>query len=571
MAPSQKQLQSMIDAVRYAEELDVRRETALSSTEAFGEAMGVNVYDPRVGKVPWMSPGVHGRICTLLDKIVKTIDNPIKIIAIPRGHFKTSICACALTKMHMLKPWGRSGLCGAREPLAQKALKQMSQIWKSEQCQELFSDVLFPPNDREAYQTKQLNLNHPRVGGEPSVKAFGTETSTTGFHFDTVLWIDDLIDRIMAKSIDEMDKAYEAFKDMVGAIADPGCEIWLTFTRYNTNDPYSYILEKDSEYWPDIVDDPVIESCFEDGDEGKRIPIFPMRFCDKRDEVDKAIEWKGQLIDVPRKSLQGILDKYGMQFFSGQYMNRPVNPEDTSFEAEWFDDVLNVDGSDFFDWINKKENFEKIAPFPEESRGPFEIAVLGDPAYGDKKHNDSAVLWVIAVDRFNHWFYLDYRRAKYGKHRIDDYVRHGLTYYRDYTELCTEQYRRSLAIESHGSGVMIDATIQRLGMEMGIRPRIAELKANSNTKKELRIMSLEPVASSRRMHFCRNVEDGRQQLAIEAQTFRSGGHDDVIDTAANGTQVFRVRNEKKIKKSPMRSLGRLPANIGRILTRRCSA
>jgi len=560
--------QAVLEVLDRADELDARRKLALSSTEAFGEAMGVNVYDPRVGKVPWMSPGVHGRICALLDKIVTDIDNPIKIIAIPRGHFKTSICACALTKMHMLKPWGRSGLCGAREPLAQKALKQMSQIWKSDECQELFGDLLFPPNDREAYQTKQLNLNHPRVGGEPSVKAFGTETSTTGFHFDTVLWIDDLIDRIMAKSIDEMEKAYEAFKDMLGAIADPGCEIWLTFTRYNTNDPYGKILEPGSAYWHDIVDSPVIESCFEDGDEGRRVPIFPMRFCDKRDEVNDYIEWKGQLIEVPRKSLAGILEKFGMMFFSGQYMNRPINPEETTFEAEWFDDVLNVDGQNFFDWIAKRENYEKIAPYPEEERGPFEIAILGDPAYGDKKRNDSAVLWVVAVDRFNHWYFLDYRRAKYGKHRIADYVRHGLTFYRDYTELCQSLYRKHLAIESHGSGVMIEAEILRVGIDMGIRPRIAELKDNSNTKKTLRIMSLEPVASSRKMHFCRNVEEGRQQLVIEAETFISGGSDDVIDTAANGTQVFRVRREKKVKTAPMRSLGRLPSNIGRILSRR---
>jgi len=232
--------------------------------------------------------------------------------------------------------------------------------------------------------------------------------------------------------------------------------------------------------------------------------------------------------------------------------------------------VLDVDGPDFFDWIDKRENFEKIAPFPEIERGPFEIAVLGDPAYGDKKHNDSSVLWVIAVDRHNHWYFLDYRRAKYGKHRIDDYIKHGLTYYRDYTTFCQQQYRRNLAIESHGSGVMISAAIDRLAIEMGMQPNKFDLKANSNTKKELRIMSLEPVASSRRMHFCRNVEDGRLQLITESMTFRSGGSDDVIDTAANGTQVFKVRNEKPLVSGPMVDRSHLPRNIRRVLTNRRS-
>lgn len=557
------------DMLRAEMERRQRKAAALASTEGFGRAMGMNVYDPASGRVPWMIPGVHGRVVELLDRAVEEIDNPIKIIAIPRGHFKTSICGCALSRIHFKRPWGRSGIFSARERLSCKGLRQIRQIWQSPPCQELFGELLFPPQDREAYQRNQLNLNHERVGGEPSITAFGMESSSTGFHFDTVLWIDDLIDWRMAKSVDEMEKAYESLKDLLGSVADPGCEIWLTFTRYNLNDPYGKILAEDSEYWPDIVPDPIIEGCYEETDQGRK-PIFPLRFCDARSDVMEPVELEGKPIRVPRKSLQAIREKFGEAFFASQYLNSPLPEGDTTFRPEWFGSRLNVAGPDFFDWIERKENYSGIAPFPQESRGPWDVAVLGDPAYGDRRHNDCAVLWVIAADRFNHWFFLDYVRAKYGVHRIDEYCRRALEFYRDYTGRCGDICGRNLAVESHGSGVMIGPTIRRLELEMGITARKAALKDNSHIRKEQRIMSLEPVASSLRMHFCKNVEAGRQQLSLESQTFRSGGSDDVIDTAANGTQVFKVRSETVVRPAPMADFSHLSPNIRRFLRRRAS-
>jgi len=565
----QRTMLAMREAAR--QELELRektvnkREYALTGTAEFGEVMGLNVYEPHTGRVPWMVSGVHGEMCDLLDRKIREIDNPIKLIAIPRGHFKTSICGCALSRIHCMKPHGRSAIFAAKEILSRKALKQVAEIWKCEQMQSLFPELLFDPRDRNAYQSFELYMDHERVGGEPSVKAFGMETSFTGMHFDTVLWVDDLIDRHMARSVDEMEKAFDSLKDLMGAVADPGCEIWMTFTRYNLQDPYGQILAEDSDYWPDIAADPIIRGCYVDSKKGRK-PLFPARFCDSREQISKPGTVNGVKIDLPRKSLQAIREKYGPSFFASQYLNSPIPEGESPFEMEWFEDVIDVDGPDFFEWINVKENAKKIAPYPEEGlRGPFEVAVLGDPGYGKRSHNNPSILWVVAVDRFNHWFFLDYKRAKYGKKNMLDYCKDGVSFYGEYRDRCVHRLATWLAIEAHGTGVLLEAEIVRAEAELGIQCMKKPLKNNSNVQKELRIMSLEPVALNRRMHFCKNVVEGKDQLALESQTFMSGGEDDVIDTAANGTQVFRTRNPNAKRPGTIKNFSHLPRGIRRFL------
>jgi len=567
-------------ALSSAKSLAEERTRVLSDTQSFAEAMGLSVYDAKTGRVPWMlgDGEIHQRVCELMDRIVREIDNPIKIVAIPRGHFKTTILGSALSRIHFKKPSGRSAIFAAKGDLSRKSLKQVSDIWKSDEAQRLFGDLLFPVNNKEAYQNSNLSLNAKRIGGEPSIMAFGMESSFTGFHFDTVLWVDDLIDKHMAKSIPEMEAAFESLKDLVGCVADPGCEVWLSFTRYNINDPYGDILplefggnETESPYKNNIVADPIVEDCVTTDEDGNETPIFKVRFCCMNTEVGDSVEYQGEVIDVPRKSFENLKLSMGPRMFSSQYRNRPTSDEDSPFEREWFDSVLDCDGQSFFEWISNKENARSIAPFPEDGeRGPYEVGVFGDPAYGDKKHNDSACLWVIVADRFNHRFFLEYSRMKYGKLKLGNYCRKAIGWYRDFTDLCTERRRSWLAIETHGSGVMLEADILRVEIEMGIRCKKFDLKDNTNQKKEFRIMTLETPASNRWLHFCNNVESGRQQLILEAMTYMSGGTDDVIDTAANQTQVFQIRRVNKPKQAPMHSFRGASRRTQRFLSRRAS-
>ena len=108
-----------------------------------------------------------------------------------------------------------------------------------------------------------------------------------------------------------------------------------------------------------------------------------------------------------------------------------------------------------------------------------------------------------------------------------------------------------------------------IAAEMGVPvPHFHRLKDNSYKNKERRVTAaLEGMASGKKIHVCEDFpRDIMEKLDLEAQQLLlAGGHDDTVDTLANGRQVFPVRKRPKKPMDMAAWRDRLAPNIRRFL------
>ena len=227
-----------------------------------------------------------------------------KMIVLPRGHLKTTICTKSYPIWRYLRNREiRMLICNETATNAEMFLREIKgHFERNELFRWLFPECL--PSKEAKWTDNEITL--PREGNysEGTIQTIGVGGAVVSRHYDLIIF-DDLVGLEASLNTELMTKIVDWYKYATGLLVSPGeSEMLIVGTRWAYADLVSHILEEEPDY------DSVVRSCKENG-----VPIWPERF--------------------PERVLLAILDRQGPRIFSTQYMNDPTQENPASFEKEW--------------------------------------------------------------------------------------------------------------------------------------------------------------------------------------------------------------------------------------------
>ncbi len=546
----------------------------IGTTVELARLTGSNVYDKMSGRYPWMP--FQEEVAGYLDHEVIDIGLPIKVVAISRCHLKTEIGCQAMVRRILKYPERRNCIIGAISDRAEANLANIRQICESRQMQDNFGAIL-PPNGDQRYTNEHITVNRAGSYREKTIETLGRNARIAGRHYNGIIWIDDIVSEQDNFNGSDVTKTVLRLLTHINEfVADPGAEIWMTFTRYHPADPYGVLINPDGEHYPSLVQPIVVRGCYDEAEDGTKKALYPFKYCMKdrnlpKDEQDPDeeevadVEFRGESYKmVPRKSLVQMERRTEPSEFYAQMLNKPMSGAGIGFDPLWFDNVLPVTGEMFRDWVDDEKD-EAGNHLGKGNLAPLTVHIVGDPSYRGGRQNDFSTLFVVAQTLNNRYIVLDGFRKRFGYLGDLEYVKQTL-YYKD------KYQAHLLGIEKHAKE-SIETVFKLVAAEEGRNISLAPLPNNSHVGKKDRIATLVPLAQEKRLWWCAGTDELRLAVRDEAATFpgccdgQGGLHDDGLDGLANLTQIFHHRNPKRNPKDNKFCRWRkdLPRGVARFL------
>ncbi|MDI6786898.1 MAG: phage terminase large subunit [Planctomycetota bacterium] len=200
------------------------------------------------------------------------------------------------------------------------------------------------------------------------------------------------------------------------------------------------------------------------------------------------------LLEERRKSMPQVL-------FDREYLLRRITKESIRFRRDWL------------------KHYEELPP----DRYNYFIAV--DPAINQKEDSDYTAIVTVAVNTKSDWYVVDVVRDRLDPSQIIEKL--FLLYFR---------YRpMSIGIEAVAYQQALVHFAQQTMKERGQTLPLVELKPDTQTKKEMRILGLQPRFENGSI-FIKKEMTG---LVEEYMSFPRGRTDDVLDALAYISQIFK--------------------------------
>ena len=448
----------------------------------------------------------HEEMCQFID------DDPekFKLLLFPRGHLKSTL----VTVGHSLRricqnPKTRILIANATYNLACTFLEQIkSHLKGNETLKEFYGDFT---ENASKWNENQIKIYAPGETvdyekKEPTVTAMGITGSLTSQHYDVVI-IDDGVNRENITTLDQIQKVYRFYKDVLDLL-EPGGELIVIGTRWHDIDLYGWIMNGDAERIPEI---PKHIS--------KELTSYPFYFKGNKFNVmkrmiveyDKPI-WPDKFTF---KHIEDLKTEKGPYEFSSQYMNEPLPDEDQVFKKDLFRYFIDDD-------------------LKGRSLNRFTMV---DPAISQESTADYTVIATIAIDEHKNWFVEEVIRKRLLPNEIIEEI---FSAYMRWKPL-------EIGLEVVAYQKMLSYALKE---EMTKRNRflpLKELRPPTNKSKESRIKSLQPGYFSGKIFHKENMPN-LEYLEDELLRFPRGSHDDIIDAIAYFTE-FAVPSKGYIAKS----------------------
>lgn len=226
-----------------------------------------------------------------------------KLILLPRGHFKTTLCTVSYPIWRLLRdPNVRIALVSATQSNASAYLREIKgHILANSFLRIGYPDFLPSADKSLKWSATEVSVRRSRLQKESTIEAVGVGGTLVGKHFDLIVY-DDVVTAENASTADQRSKLYEWYRHSL-SLLEPGGEALVVGTRYHYYDLYGKLAESGG--YKSIV-----RSAIESGR-----PIFPARF--------------------PSQRLDKLRQEQGSYIFSCQYLNEPVDEERASFRRSW--------------------------------------------------------------------------------------------------------------------------------------------------------------------------------------------------------------------------------------------
>lgn len=437
---------------------------------------------------------------------------PNLLLLLPRGHMKSHCIAVWCAWKLTIAPETTILYLSATSDLAEKQLFAIKQILDSKIYRTYWPEMTHPQEGKRAkWSESEIIVDHPKRIREgvrdPSIRAAGLTTTTTGAHADVIV-PDDVVVPDNAYTEEGRRKVAAAMSQMA-SILNTGGLIKACGTRYHPKDQYSEWLSQKVPVYDEndeIVGEELIWNVYE------RVVEVNGEFLWPRETRDD-----GKSFGFDRKELSRIRAMYTdtTQFYA-QYYNDPNDPGSNKIDAskfQYFDRkfVKREGGSWFF-----KDK-------------PMNVYASIDFAFSLSKKADYTAIVVIGIDSEGYIYVLDIDRFKTDK--LSVYFEHIVEMHNQW------QFRKLRAEVTVAQSIIANDLKDRIRQE-GMSLTIEESRPNRHQgAKEERIAAiLEPrYANGTVLH----ARGGHTPALEEELVLARPSHDDIIDALASVIEIAK--------------------------------
>lgn len=396
-----------------------------------------------------------------------------KLILMPRGSFKSSVVTVGHALFSLTKDPNLRILIA--HELHKNAKKYVGEIRNHIESNARFKTIFGSWQQKGNWRDDEFTINaRTIIKREPTVMAGSLERGVAvGLHFD-VIFLDDVVSNNNTRTSDQIEKTIDYYKHLL-SILDPGGKLYVVGTRWNINDLYGWILDKnnqESENW-----DVFIKKAYDD----QGAPTMP-----------KVLS---------PEFLAKMKITQGEKIFAHQYLNEATNSTLQTFD------------------LKKIKIYDTIA-------NPVHYFITVDSAISGKKGADYSAIIVNAVDYENNYYICE---AYQGKHKPHDLLEKIFEFVIQYGP----ENIMGMGMETNA----LDQSIKSMIItEMGKRDffiPMVDVKIDPRKRKEERIRWIDVKIQNGQLHIKKEHEDLLEQLRTHPQC----KHDDLIDALKSQMKI----------------------------------
>jgi predicted phage terminase large subunit-like protein len=411
--------------------------------------------------------------------LVNNGPNRRKLLLLPRGHLKSSLITVGWTMWRLIQNPNRTfAIFNETQDLAEAFLREIQDQLDTPQVKKYWPKLVPPSNERRIWTKSALLVNRDKVNRSPSIEAKSITESTAGRHPDVMILDDPISDRTV-QTESGLRKSLQKYRELQALLEPPSEEdpirgtLIVIGTRWHWNDLYHHI-QKNLPHLYDIRLRKAIES-------GK--VIFPEKFS--------------------RKLLGELREEMGEWVFSSQMMNEPVDSESAIFSPTLLEKMQ---------WKGDKRQFIE--------RVPCQTFVAVDPAWGG---NDFTGIIVGAMHENSKLYILEARRLRV---KPDEMLDHIIAIAQTWNAV-------KIGFEAVGGGQewLMEHLRDRLDKANYQVPVIPV--SHQNKSKDVRVLGLVPLLSSRRLYIHESCDDLLQELG----QFPRSSYRDLMDATEMLTRI----------------------------------
>jgi predicted phage terminase large subunit-like protein len=470
----------VIDEVQEIEDQDYVRSRLRDSASASTYVMAKAVLGFKD-----VTPALHAQMATWIEGPARR-----KLGLVPRDHLKTSIWTIADTlRLVVCNPNIRILLANETATNASHFLRRIQAVFERNAIfrwlwPELIPDFSKRPKWSETEMCVPRSDDYP----ESTIEVIGVGGAVVSRHY-TRIKLDDLVGKEASESADVMRKTIDWYLYCESLLVNPRDGIDLYGTRWAYNDLYAW-AEKNEE---DL--DVFFRSSYEAGE-----PIWPERF---------------NFVELER-----IRKKIGSFKFSCQYLNKPYDPEATSFDPSWLR---------FYALWADQCVAEGLVEGPRW--GEMVRHMLVDPAISERSTAARTAIVVTGASSDGRKFVLDAWADRCQPFRMFEKI-FELQDKWDCEAVGVENVQYQRAIKP-----FLEAESQRRGRWINVR----ELKPDVRVKKEGRIRALQPYFERGEIFMRREM----RELLGEYESFPVGATVDLLDALAYGPFLWDLEEDTR--------------------------
>lgn len=443
-----------------------------------------------------MIPGLHGELCSFVEKVRVKGNRKFRLILEPRGSLKSSCITIGFSIQSIIRDPNVRILLASEEFTASK--KFLSEIKGHFEENQTFREYYGDWVSKKKWDEKEIIVSRrTRHRKEPTITCAGIDVTKTGMHYDIVI-IDDPHSEKNITTVEQIEKVKKWYK-LVLSLLDPGGILIVIGTRWHYDDLFGWLTELE-----------------EQRREHGRRPRF-------RILLRKAINEDGSLLwpeRLSREFLEDIKIDQGPYIFSCQYLNEPVDDESAVFKRSW---VKFIDPREL-----------------EGLRGKRYTVV--DPAR-DEEGKDYTT--IVTCELLNNWQAVirEVRRGKWDEYETIDQIFRAYKAWRP----------KKIGFEAVGFQKTYMRFIKNEYLRRGMVLPIIPLKTDTTKTKKMRIRSMVPYWKQGLFlvpgYSLATVKGNMKVMLDELLRYPKVANDDCIDALAYMSQIMRRPMVSKIVKS----------------------
>ena len=423
----------------------------------------------------------HGDMCAFIES-----PSTRKLGLAPRDHLKTSVWTIADTVRRIAcDPNIRILLGNETATNASHFLRRIEAVFERNAVfRWLFPEIIPDFSKSKKWSEQEMLVPRSEDFPESTVEAIGVGGAVVSRHYNLIK-LDDLVGKEASESDDVMKKTIDWYLYTESLLVRPSDEIQTYGTRWAYNDLYSHIErnEEDVELF--------LRSAVNDAGEA----LWPERFDEK--------------------ALNKIRRKIGTFKFSCQYLNRPYDPEATSFDEKWL----------------RYFNFRNGMAVPTGRDAPADPTamrrfMLIDPAISESSHAARTAICVVGVSADGRKWLLEVYAQRVQPLAMFDAI----------FAIQARWNCELAAVESVAYQKAIKPFLEAEARRRNTWIRIVEVKPDSKQRKESRIRAVQPYFERGEVFVLSTQAD----FIDEYKSFPVGATVDILDAFSYGPQVWDV-------------------------------